>query len=507
MNKDRDEEGIEHGASGEPEVAAGTSPSPSEAGTRSGTSSTRRRRRRRSPRAAEAAPASGTFAKGGVARDAAGTPADRPAAASPASAARAIPAGPDAPSAGAGAPDVAASGLGDTELLFDPAGPVRPSRRVLEEMLPEEVLAREYVEELAEPAPLPIEGEVVDERTADEDRPMLKEIVAGERDRRRQKKARGSKKERRPAKERGRDRANAQERSSPEGPAAASPAVAASAPEPAPISAVFTPSAAPLAAPAQLPASLADVGVQMLRTLSDPRPVHARQLAAMALKRKLASGDPEDLWRVMQLALLDDIRARQARGLRPRVRHQPGGLFALASARVEPELARVEESLERDLDVLARETRVALRRRLSKLSVAALESVARLYLERIGYRDLERIKRVESTSYLQAIVSRAGVTRRLLVAVRAGGDDLPRRAVGELRAGVLAKKLEEGLLLSAARLGDEAERELGAAGPPVGTLVGDAWADELIRAGVGVVRTSMPVCYLDVDFLVELVEG
>src|SRR5262249_30228462 len=77
-------------------------------------------------------------------------------------------------------------------------------------------------------------------------------------------------------------------------------------------------------------ASVADIAVSLLRSLNDPRPVHARQLAAMAMKRKLLAGDPEDLWRTVRAALIADARERHAAGMRPRARAQSGGLLALA---------------------------------------------------------------------------------------------------------------------------------------------------------------------------------
>jgi hypothetical protein len=354
----------------------------------------------------------------------------------------------------------------------------------------------------------------VDERTADEDRPMLGEIRGerGDRDRRRRKRDRKGK--RREEREAGPPQAKPQQQPPP--PRHAPPPRPAPAPAPAPSAPPVSAEEAPALAvedeslrpEARGPRpTLADVAFQLLKSLSDPRPVHARQLAAMAAKRKLAAGDPEELWKAFKAALLDDARARQGRGLRPRVRHHGGGLFALAVSRLEPELAASEEALALRAETLATDTRLALRRRLGKLPLGALEQLARVYLERAGWRDVERVKRVDATSYLATRSRRGALPVRVLVGVRAGADDVSRRNVGELRAGVVAKQLDEGLLLCAGRLSGEADREARAPGPPLQVWDGDAFAEELIRAGVGVMRAALPIAYFDADFFAELVEG
>jgi len=223
----------------------------------------------------------------------------------------------------------------------------------------------------------------------------------------------------------------------------------------------------------------------------------------MAVKRRLLAGDPEDLWRTVRAALVADARERHAAGMRPRARAQGGGLFALATGKLDEAVRGAEEALAARLEDLARATRDGLRAALARLSMGAIEQVARLYLERADLRDVERVKRAGETTYL-------GATRRdgkkILVGVRTGGGEVGRHSVGELRAGVEAKGCAEGLLLAAGRLGPEGIRELAAAGPPVTALVGDDLADALVRAGVAVQRAAIPVVYLDIDLLAELGE-
>jgi hypothetical protein len=253
-------------------------------------------------------------------------------------------------------------------------------------------------------------------------------------------------------------------------------------------------------------ASIADIAFGLLRSLNDPRPVHARQLAAMAVKRRLMTGDPEELWRTVRAALAADARERHAAGLRPRARAQGAGLFAPASSKLDEAVRTAEDNLGARLEELAQATREGLRAAVTRLSLPASEQVARLYLERAGYRDVERVKRTGETTYLTATRPAGGRTAKVLIGVRGGGGEVGRNAVGELRAGVEAKAVDEGLLLAAGRMGAEGARELAAGGPPVIPLVGDDYAAALYHAGVGVQRAAIPVAYLDVDLLAELGE-
>ena len=226
----------------------------------------------------------------------------------------------------------------------------------------------------------------------------------------------------------------------------------------------------------------------------------------MAVKRKLLAGDPEDLWRIIRVALAADARDRQSAGLRPRARALSGGLFALATGRLDDAVRAAEDALGARVEELTRATREGLRAAVGRLSLGALEQLARLHLERSGFRDIERVKRTGQsgfeTSYLVATHARG----KFLVGARTGGTDVGRHSVGELRAGVEAKGSAEGLLLAAGRLGPDATRELVAPGPIVNALVGEELGEALVREGIGVVRAAVSVAYLDLDLLVELGE-
>jgi hypothetical protein len=244
---------------------------------------------------------------------------------------------------------------------------------------------------------------------------------------------------------------------------------------------------------------LASVAEKLLRSLNDGRPVHVRQLAAMAQKRKLVlAGDGEELARAIKAALLLDVRARAAEGLRPRIRHHGGSLFGLA--RLDPALAAAEDALADRARDLRSATLRALAERIHRLPAAAFADLVHAYLSHIGATDIDRVKRVEDTTYFQVV--RGG--QRLLVSARGGGGELGRRNVGELRAGVIAKGVDAGLLCSPAPLGAEGALALAEPGPPVTVLAGDAFAESLATAGVGVVPSAVPVFYLDLELFGEL---
>jgi hypothetical protein len=393
----------------------------------------------------------------------------------------------------------------------------------------DEVLSAEYADEIAEGSAVApaVEGELVDEHTADEDRPMLAEIKdESARDRRRGRKEKGKParegKAERPKGKRDRRAAAPAAPAEPAAPPRArTPAAGrgrAAAPEAAPPpppppaqasipSAVSHVSAPTGPSPVAIEGSISEVAIHLLRSLNDPRPVHARQLAAMALKRKLLTGDPEELWRAIRSALAGDARARQAQGLRIRARHQGAGLFTLTTARLEDDVRAAEDALATVWRDVGRATREALRRRTARLPLGALEQLARMYLEHAGVSGVERVKRAGETWYLAGAGRRGARPVKLLIAVRAGAAEVGRQAVGELRAGVQVRKADEGLLLAPAPLDRDGARELEAAGPPVTAYTGDAFAEELIGRGVGVVQTHLPVAYLDIDLLAELSEG
>ena len=250
---------------------------------------------------------------------------------------------------------------------------------------------------------------------------------------------------------------------------------------------------------------LADAAYEILRNQQDGRPMHVKQITDMAISRKLIKPDGHDLWRSVRVSLQQEIRERIAQGLRPRIRFAGGALFAAADRRVDPELLGVERQMAERLEALRKATRQGMVRRLARLTTPAFETLAKLLLERLGFGGLETVKRTTEGLYLAVSRPRSGPEARTLVSIRAGAEQ-GRRAVGELRAGVQAKAMTEGLLVTCGRLLPDAAQEAGTAGPPVELWDGEHVAGDLLKLGIGLVRTVMPLEYLDADFFADISE-
>jgi hypothetical protein len=93
------------------------------------------------------------------------------------------------------------------------------------------------------------------------------------------------------------------------------------------------------------------------------------------------------------------------------------------------------------------------------------------------------------------------------VALRPGAGPAGRRSIGELRAGIRARSQDEGVLLLAARLAEDAIAEWKQPGSPIEVADGPALAETCVRHGVGVINTMVSVDFVDADFFAELQEG
>lgn len=298
----------------------------------------------------------------------------------------------------------------------------------------------------------------------------------------------------------------------PQSPAAANPPAPAA---PAPTSPTAPPPAARPASgvPDGRELSPVEAAIEILRN-GDGRPIHVRQVVEMALKRRLLRGDVADLMRLVRGAIIVDSREREAAGLRPRVRAAGGSSYQLADRRLDPELSQQERELAERAARLTEATRLALLRRLGRLPPHAFEALMRLLAARLGLVDLELVKRGDGVAYFGG--QRTGSAadggdpsrrRRVLLGIRPGDSELSRRAVGELRAGLKARNYDEGLLLAAGRLGDEALAELGTSGGSVTVHDADELASLCVRHGVGTMRRAVPVDVLDVDLIGDLAEA
>jgi hypothetical protein len=250
-----------------------------------------------------------------------------------------------------------------------------------------------------------------------------------------------------------------------------------------------------------------DAALEVLRGQAPGRGVHVRQIADAAARRRLVHGEPNEAWRVMRAALAAEPRERLRAGLRPRVRAAGAGLFALARRPPDAEVERAEMVFGEARRALRERTLAALERRIAELPGPAFEALARVLLQREGFGPATFVKRVEGTIYVEALRGRGSRPSKALVALRAGGSSAGRRAIGELRAGIRARGQDEGLLMLAGRLGDDAIAEWKQDGQPIEIADGQAMAETCIRHGLGVINATVSVDFVDADFFADLQEG
>ncbi|MEK6609240.1 MAG: HTH domain-containing protein [Myxococcota bacterium] len=244
--------------------------------------------------------------------------------------------------------------------------------------------------------------------------------------------------------------------------------------------------------------SLADAAQEILGSQSGGRAIHYRQLADMAVKRRLVALDVPDVWRAMRAALRADDRERLAQGLRPRFRAVGAGQVALVPHRLEAELNAAEERLAVALAQAREATVRAVATRLRDLPLAPIEIVARLLLRRMGFGEPQLVKRTGNDAVLRA----AAETRSVLCAVRAGVcDQALVAALADAPRGGAATRLA----VMASGVSPADVRDL-AALRGVDLRDGVAMAALLVEQGVGVVRTTLPVSYLDEEFFNDLAE-
>ena len=250
-----------------------------------------------------------------------------------------------------------------------------------------------------------------------------------------------------------------------------------------------------------------DAALEILRGQAPGRGVHVRQIADAAARRRLVHGEPNEAWRVMRAALAAEPRERLRAGQRPRVRSAGAGLFALARRPPDAEVERAEMVFGEARRALRERTLAALERRIADLPGPAFEALARVLLQREGFGPATFVKRVEGTIYIEALRGRGSRPSKALIALRSGGSSAGRRAIGELRAGIRARNQDEGLLMLAGRLGDEAISEWKQDGQPIEIADGQAMAETCIRHGLGVINATVSVDFVDADFFAELSEG
>lgn len=282
---------------------------------------------------------------------------------------------------------------------------------------------------------------------------------------------------------------------------------AVAAPAPAPVRArapEAPPQPAPAAAPSQAQSSgrpeirsLADAAHRILRDHGDRRPVHYRQIAEMALKRKLVPPDLSDPRRAMKIALLDDLRSRRARGLRPRFYGEAGGLFALAGGRLDGWLLEAEERVGSAARALGDATKKALIARLKELPIDGVEQLVRRAFARRSGAEPAAVERQPGHVLLLA----GDEGDRVLVRLQTAAPELSTlKAVGDR----CRQQSVRGMLVSMTDVPPAVATLGSAAGVQI--LGVAELANLLAEAGVGVVRAAVAVEYLDDDLLESLTD-
>ena len=242
--------------------------------------------------------------------------------------------------------------------------------------------------------------------------------------------------------------------------------------------------------------SLADAAHRILRDHIDRRPLHYRQIAEMALKRKLVPTDLSDPRRAMKVALLDDLRWRRSRGLRPRFYGEAGGLFALAGGRLEAWLLEAEDRVASAARGLGDATRRALVARLKALPLEGVEQLVRRALARHSGAEPTTLERQPGHVLLAG-----GDGDRVLVRLQTAAPERSTlMAVGDR----CRQQSVRGMLVSLADVPAAVAAQGAAAGVQI--LGGAELAGLLAEAGIGVVRAAVTVEYLDDDLLESLTE-
>jgi hypothetical protein len=382
----------------------------------------------------------------------------------------------------------------------------------------EQELSAIYGEDLS--APAMANQEFQDQKTRDEDRPMLPEINAREERKQRWEERRERRKSRREERDRQRDERRAQQQQQQHGrPHEGRPHDGHARHErenrPQQLQQERPPQRQ-LEMPqmkvnghdhdglARVGTPLGDAAAAVFAQLRNGQPLPVRQLAAMMRKRSLVNQDPEQLWPQLKAELLGDERSYRTLGLRPRIVYRGRDLFAPGPVAMSV-TADAEAGVATALSKLASATHRAFSQRLQKASPQGFERIIHAYLVAAGYRDIEWVKRVGGISYASALAP--GLERTVLISARSGSEAIDRRGIGELRVGVEAKDLVAGILFSASELSEDAERELERAGRSISVVCGDQLVATLIAAGVGVVSSAAPMHYLDDQLLEELLQG
>ena len=223
-----------------------------------------------------------------------------------------------------------------------------------------------------------------------------------------------------------------------------------------------------------------------------------RQLTQTMISRDLLEGKADQLWRMVKGTLLVSEQRRSTRGLMPLVRYHGKDLFSAIPEAGRSLVSVASIALQKAAEDYAAAVENETLERLSKLAPAMLERIAYVYLQTTGWSEIQWIKRVENSSY--ALATEPGAAQETMIAVRCGPKQVDRRGVGELRAGLHAKGIGSGVLISPCEMSDEANVELAKEGAPLRVICGSNFAAELVAREVGVTWRHIQLPQIDQRF-------
>lgn len=256
------------------------------------------------------------------------------------------------------------------------------------------------------------------------------------------------------------------------------------------------------------PRTLTEIVLDLLEAAKMPLPLF--DLAAALREKDLVE---DDLGReALEAKLHEENQRREGDGKDPAFAFPEGGWVGLPGAEPEGEeaaLEALEQAMARlsrgrrqrvapveeeiavpAIDKLVQQSREAavrqVRRRLEALDATALEGMAQVLFDELGYREVRVAKRHREGAFF-TMRRRMGLTEiRTGVRVLRGGRDVLREDVQELRKDLQAHSAQMGVLLSPADPTREARAEAAQAGQGLVLLLcADALADQLVERGIG----------------------
>ena len=257
---------------------------------------------------------------------------------------------------------------------------------------------------------------------------------------------------------------------------------------------------------------LADSIVQILSGYDrNGGPIPLQRLIETGKRRGRIAADMAQGQALVEASVRADDARRKATGLRPRFRLVDKRL-ALSDWLLDNEMLRLEREMLQTAERYREHVRKNLLRRLQELPQRSVGELILVLLERIGYSDLQPVKRPGTHGaelHLSARLALPHGEYRAAVVVRRDGREIGRERVTELRGALhhygpaqIGCLITTGQALSGAR--DEAAAPNAT---PVNLIDGLALVRLCEQEGIGVVRTTISLPVPDIDLFDSLRAG